>query len=82
MAEYKGHAARVLTTLEREKLEKEEPISNFKKDKLEKDARKNWDLFYKRNGTRFFKDRHWTSREFSELLTGGICANPNKEVYP
>ena len=82
MAEHKGHAARVLTTLEREKLEKEEPISNFKEEKLEKDARKNWDLFYKRNGTRFFKDRHWTSREFSELLTGGICTNPNEEVYP
>lgn len=36
---------------------------------LEKDARKNWDLFYKRNETRFFKDRRWTTREFKELLS-------------
>uniref|UniRef100_A0A8C6Y0I2 tRNA N(3)-cytidine methyltransferase n=1 Tax=Naja naja TaxID=35670 RepID=A0A8C6Y0I2_NAJNA len=42
-------------------------ISDFKKQKLEKDAQKNWDLFYKRNSTNFFKDRHWTTREFEEL---------------
>jgi len=32
-------------------------VSDFKAIKLEKDAQKNWDLFYKRNETRFFKDR-------------------------
>ena len=32
-------------------------VSDFKAQKLEKDAQKNWDLFYKRNETRFFKDR-------------------------
>lgn len=37
--------------------------------KLEKDVKKNWDLFYKRNGDRFFKDRHWTTREFNELMS-------------
>jgi len=26
-----------------------------------------WDLFYKRNSTHFFKDRHWTLREFEEI---------------
>uniref|UniRef100_UPI0031B8B38C tRNA N(3)-methylcytidine methyltransferase METTL6 n=1 Tax=Homo sapiens TaxID=9606 RepID=UPI0031B8B38C len=31
------------------------------------EAQKNWDLFYKRNSTNFFKDRHWTTREFEEL---------------
>lgn len=35
---------------------------------LEKNAQKHWDLFYKRNETRFFKDRRWTTREFVELL--------------
>ncbi|XP_077382760.1 tRNA N(3)-cytidine methyltransferase METTL6 [Festucalex cinctus] len=42
-------------------------VSAFKQMKLEKEAQKNWDLFYKRNTTNFFKDRHWTSREFDEL---------------
>lgn len=31
-------------------------------------AQKHWDLFYKRNETRFFKDRRWTTREFQELI--------------
>jgi hypothetical protein len=35
--------------------------------KLEQDARKNWDLFYKRNKTNFFKDRHYLHREFPDL---------------
>ena len=42
-------------------------ISNFEATRLEKDARKNWDKFYMRNTTNFFKDRHWTEREFNEL---------------
>lgn len=42
-------------------------VSDFKQQKLEIDAQKNWDLFYKRNTTNFFKDRHWTTREFEEL---------------
>ncbi|XP_069814422.1 tRNA N(3)-methylcytidine methyltransferase METTL6 isoform X2 [Dendropsophus ebraccatus] len=42
-------------------------VSEFKQIKLEKEAQKNWDLFYKRNSTNFFKDRHWTTREFEEL---------------
>jgi methyltransferase-like protein 6 len=42
-------------------------ISEFKKNKLEIDAKKHWDLFYRRNKTNFFKDRHWTMREFDEL---------------
>ena len=36
--------------------------------KLEHEARKNWDLFYKRNTTHFFKDRHWLTREFPQLV--------------
>lgn len=44
-------------------------VSPFKQNKLELDAQKNWDLFYKRNTTKFFKDRHWTHREFPELTT-------------
>jgi methyltransferase-like protein 6 len=29
---------------------------------------KHWTLFYRRNANNFFKDRHWTDREFTELL--------------
>lgn len=32
-------------------------VSEFKANKLEAQAAKNWDSFYKRNETRFFKDR-------------------------
>lgn len=42
-------------------------LSEFKQQNLEAEAQKNWDLFYKRNTTKFFKDRHWTKREFEDL---------------
>ncbi|KAG7231544.1 hypothetical protein INR49_011576 [Caranx melampygus] len=61
-------AARVLTQEELDRLGAERAlVSGFKQMKLEKEAQKNWDLFYKRNTTNFFKDRHWTTREFEEL---------------
>lgn len=44
-------------------------VSNFKANQIEKDSRKYWDKFYKRNENRFFKDRHWTTREFAELVS-------------
>ncbi|XP_056618793.1 tRNA N(3)-methylcytidine methyltransferase METTL6 [Triplophysa dalaica] len=59
---------RTLTPEEMEKLKTDTAVvSDFKQKKLETDAQKNWDLFYKRNTTNFFKDRHWTTREFDEL---------------
>uniref|UniRef100_A0A0M3HV49 tRNA N(3)-methylcytidine methyltransferase n=1 Tax=Ascaris lumbricoides TaxID=6252 RepID=A0A0M3HV49_ASCLU len=57
----------VLTEKELKKLEDEEPANEFKRKKLELDAQKNWDKFYKRNKDNFFKDRHW-SREDLVLL--------------
>ena len=63
-----GHSVRQLAESERLKLQQEESISEFKREKLEKEARKNWDLFYKRNSNHFFKDRHWLTREFPELV--------------
>ncbi|VDD74092.1 unnamed protein product [Mesocestoides corti] len=41
--------------------------SSFEHEQLKKEAGRNWDRFYNRNGTKFFKDRHWTRREFAEL---------------
>ncbi|KAL7886999.1 hypothetical protein AOLI_G00047200 [Acnodon oligacanthus] len=59
---------RTLSEDEREKLRNDRVlVSDFKQQKFELEAQKNWDLFYKRNSTHFFKDRHWTTREFDEL---------------
>uniref|UniRef100_A0A2K5CWT5 Methyltransferase type 11 domain-containing protein n=1 Tax=Aotus nancymaae TaxID=37293 RepID=A0A2K5CWT5_AOTNA len=64
----KGLQARILSSEEEEKLKRDQTlVSDFKQQKLEQEAQKNWDLFYKRNSTNFFKDRHWTTREFKEL---------------
>ncbi|XP_019364372.1 PREDICTED: methyltransferase-like protein 6 isoform X2 [Gavialis gangeticus] len=64
----KAHSIRTLSAEEAEKLARDQTlISDFKQSKLEKEAQKNWDLFYKRNSANFFKDRHWTTREFEEL---------------
>ena len=63
-----GHYARKLTEEEIKRLEKDEPLSTFQQNKFEREVKKNWDLFYKRNSTHFFKDRHWITREFPELL--------------
>ncbi len=38
-------------------------------EQYERGARRFWDLFYKRNTTHFFKDRHWLHREFPLLAT-------------
>lgn len=63
-----GHRLKALTEQEKECLRKDKDcLSDFKRTKLENDAKKNWDLFYKRNSTHFFKDRHWISRECREI---------------
>ena len=66
--------SRVLTEEELLLLQKqnERIVSEFKQEKLEKEACKSWDLFYKRNETNFYKDRHWTFREFYELLPESV----------
>ncbi|CAF0835968.1 unnamed protein product [Brachionus calyciflorus] len=64
----KGHKPRELTEDEKLKLESDQQlVSEFKRNKYELDAKKNWDLFYRRNKANFFKDRYWTFREFDEL---------------
>jgi methyltransferase-like protein 6 len=36
-------------------------------DRYEREARKSWDMFYKRHGNKFFKDRHYLDTVFNEL---------------
>lgn len=52
-------------------------VTEHKAKLLEINAKKHWDLFYKRNENRFFKDRHWTTREFSDLIN---INNSDKKV--
>ncbi|XP_076471853.1 tRNA N(3)-cytidine methyltransferase METTL6-like [Babylonia areolata] len=75
-------AVRTLTPEEMEHLQKDQTlVSEFKQNKLEKEAEKNWDLFYKRNTTKFFKDRHWTKREFEELVGREEDAGRRKVLF-
>ncbi|XP_063984836.1 tRNA N(3)-methylcytidine methyltransferase METTL6 [Diachasmimorpha longicaudata] len=70
-----GHVAKRLTDQELQKMRAQDSrlVPEHRANLLEKDARKYWDLFYKRNTTSFFKDRHWTTREFQELLDIGTA---------
>lgn len=65
-----SHVAKKLTEAEMSRIREQDSrlVPEQKAQQFERDAKKHWDLFYKRNETRFFKDRHWTTREFEELL--------------
>jgi len=67
-------AHRPLTADEEELLKYQDTrkIPERRQTQLENEARKHWDLFYKRNSTKFFKDRHWTLQEFQELSGFGL----------
>ena len=63
-----SEAPRILSEEESDKLGSQQvTVSEFRKQQLRQSVKKNWDLFYKRNKDHFFKDRHWTIREFEEL---------------
>lgn len=64
------HRLKELTEEEKQRLESQNIrlIPEAKAAKLEREAKRHWDIFYKRNETKFFRDRHWTTREFQELI--------------
>lgn len=41
--------------------------TSFMLNKCEKEAARNWDIFYKNHQDKFFKNKNWTEREFKEL---------------
>ncbi|MCO5588797.1 hypothetical protein L7F22_042756 [Adiantum nelumboides] len=43
-------------------------VSEFWREKYEKDAKKYWELFYKRNSNKFFKDRHYLHKEWGKYF--------------
>ncbi|KAK6161986.1 hypothetical protein DH2020_001827 [Rehmannia glutinosa] len=45
-------------------------VSAFWREKYEKDAKKYWDIFYKRHQDRFFKDRHYLDKEWGHHFAG------------
>jgi len=75
-----SHVAKRLTPEEVDRMRAQDSrlVSEFRAIQLERNAKKHWDLFYKRNDTRFFKDRHWTTREFREL--SGMAGNNGRNA--
>ncbi|XP_062159706.1 uncharacterized protein LOC133867048 [Alnus glutinosa] len=45
-------------------------ISPFWREKYEREAKKYWDIFYKRHQDRFFKDRHYLDKEWGHHFSG------------
>uniref|UniRef100_A0A7N1A7K5 Methyltransferase type 12 domain-containing protein n=1 Tax=Kalanchoe fedtschenkoi TaxID=63787 RepID=A0A7N1A7K5_KALFE len=45
-------------------------VTPFWKEKYEREARKYWDVFYKRHQDKFFKDRHYLEKEWGDHFTG------------
>jgi len=51
------------------KLEGSYTASEMTYKRLEIEARKHWDIFYRQNTTKFYKDRHYLKNEFTSLAS-------------
>ncbi|RLN16628.1 uncharacterized protein C2845_PM02G37840 [Panicum miliaceum] len=61
-------------------------VTPFWKEKYERDARRYWDIFYKRYEDKFFKDRHYLDKEWGKYFEVGCGAGntifPLLSTYP
>uniref|UniRef100_A0A0D9VPF4 Methyltransferase type 12 domain-containing protein n=1 Tax=Leersia perrieri TaxID=77586 RepID=A0A0D9VPF4_9ORYZ len=61
-------------------------VTPFWKEKYERDARRYWDIFYKRHEDKFFKDRHYLDKEWGKYFEVGCGAGntifPLISTYP
>lgn len=55
--------------------------TEFWYQKYEKDARRNWDIFYKHNTTNFFKNRYYIDSEFTELQDLNEKYKETKKIF-
>jgi len=55
--------------------------TEFWYNKYEKDAKRNWDIFYKHNTTNFFKNRYYIDAEFTELKNLETLFKDTPKVY-
>ncbi|KAI9796023.1 MAG: hypothetical protein M1833_006531 [Piccolia ochrophora] len=56
--------------------QREAPVSDFDKGRFNGDPVKWWNLFYKNNTSKFFKDRKWLQQEFPILTELSHAASP------
>ncbi|MED6133889.1 hypothetical protein PIB30_032461 [Stylosanthes scabra] len=46
-------------------------VTPFWREKYEREAKRYWDVFYKRHKDKFFKDRHYLDKEWGDYFSGG-----------
>eukprot|EP00939_MAST-03C_sp_MAST-3C-sp1_P001658 g1658.t1 len=58
-----------------------DPVDASTKERLEREARQYWDLFYKENETRFYKDRHYLHKVFPGIVgDDSSSSSPKKKT--
>ena len=58
----------------------QESVGDAMYNKIEKDAKRNWDIFYKNNKTNFYKDRHYIKYEFQEVTDKIAALKPEDKA--
>ncbi|KAI4377833.1 hypothetical protein MLD38_015405 [Melastoma candidum] len=69
--------------------QKNSGVSPFWREKYEREARRYWDMFYKRHQDKFFKDRHYLDKEWGHYFDGSwqkhvleVGCGAGNTIYP